>query len=59
MSQAPLPVPRSSCLADLREPEGGTLFLDELATTPLAVQEKLLRVIEYGQYERVSAGKKR
>lgn len=33
--------------------ENGTLFLDELATTPLSVQEKLLRVIEYGQYERV------
>lgn len=33
--------------------EGGTLFLDELATAPFSVQEKLLRVIEYGQYERV------
>ncbi len=33
--------------------EGGTLFLDELATAPVSVQEKLLRVIEYGQYERV------
>jgi len=33
--------------------ESGTLFLDELATAPLSVQEKLLRVIEYGQYERV------
>ncbi|KGY09520.1 phage shock protein operon transcriptional activator [Vibrio sinaloensis] len=33
--------------------ESGTLFLDELATAPLLVQEKLLRVIEYGQYERV------
>ncbi len=33
--------------------ENGTLFLDELATAPLRVQEKLLRVIEYGQYERV------
>lgn len=33
--------------------ESGTLFLDELATAPISVQEKLLRVIEYGQYERV------
>ncbi|UJF19982.1 phage shock protein operon transcriptional activator [Vibrio sp. SS-MA-C1-2] len=31
----------------------GSLFLDELANSPLAVQEKLLRVIEYGEYERV------
>ena len=33
--------------------DGGTLFLDELATAPMLVQEKLLRVIEYGQLERV------
>ncbi len=33
--------------------DGGTLFLDELATTPMQVQEKLLRVIEYGHLERV------
>ncbi|MDU3302799.1 MAG: sigma 54-interacting transcriptional regulator, partial [Enterobacter ludwigii] len=31
----------------------GTLFLDELATAPMLVQEKLLRVIEYGELERV------
>ncbi|END4897993.1 sigma 54-interacting transcriptional regulator, partial [Citrobacter freundii] len=30
-----------------------TLFLDELATAPMLVQEKLLRVIEYGELERV------
>ncbi|MEI7367201.1 phage shock protein operon transcriptional activator [Pectobacterium colocasium] len=33
--------------------DGGTLFLDELATAPMLVQEKLLRVIEYGMLERV------
>ncbi|MGG4662354.1 phage shock protein operon transcriptional activator [Providencia vermicola] len=31
----------------------GSLFLDELATAPMSVQEKLLRVIEYGELERV------
>ncbi len=36
---------------------GGTLFLDELANTSALVQEKLLRVIEYGEFERVG-GKK-
>ena len=32
---------------------GGTLFLDELATTSTLVQEKILRVIEYGEFERL------
>jgi psp operon transcriptional activator len=36
---------------------GGTLFLDELATTSALVQEKLLRVIEYGEYERVGGNR--
>lgn len=36
---------------------GGTLFLDELATTSALVQEKLLRVIEYGEFERVGGAK--
>jgi psp operon transcriptional activator len=31
----------------------GTLFLDEIANTPLAVQERLLRVVEYGSFERL------
>ena len=31
----------------------GTLFLDELGTTSTRVQEKLLRVIEYGEFERL------
>lgn len=32
---------------------GGTLFLDELGNIPLQVQEKILRVVEYGRFERV------
>ncbi|GAB4193415.1 MAG: phage shock protein operon transcriptional activator [Wenzhouxiangellaceae bacterium] len=31
----------------------GSLFLDELANTNASVQEKLLRVIEYGRFERL------
>ncbi|GIR69553.1 MAG: sigma-54-dependent Fis family transcriptional regulator [Halieaceae bacterium] len=37
--------------------DGGTLFLDELATMSPRLQEKLLRVIEYGEFERVGGQK--
>ena len=33
--------------------DGGTLVLDELATISLRMQEKILRVIEYGELQRV------
>ncbi|NNG02035.1 MAG: phage shock protein operon transcriptional activator [Desulfobacteraceae bacterium] len=32
---------------------GGTLFLDEIGNIPMEVQEKILRVVEYGSFERV------
>lgn len=37
--------------------DGGTLFLDELGTMSLRLQEKLLRLIEYGEFERVGGNK--
>ena len=33
--------------------DGGTMILDELATISLRMQEKILRVIEYGELQRV------
>ncbi|MBS3747134.1 MAG: phage shock protein operon transcriptional activator [Wenzhouxiangellaceae bacterium] len=35
--------------------DGGTLLLDELATTSDAVQEKVLRIVEYGEFERLGS----
>jgi psp operon transcriptional activator len=35
--------------------DGGTLFLDEIANIPVEVQEKILRVVEYGTFERVGS----
>jgi len=39
------------------EANGGTLFLDEIGLIPLEVQEKILRVVEYGTFERVGSSK--
>ncbi len=37
--------------------DGGTLFLDELATVSMRVQEKILRAVEYGRFERVGGSR--
>ncbi|MGV3591613.1 MAG: phage shock protein operon transcriptional activator [Gammaproteobacteria bacterium] len=37
--------------------DNGTLFLDELANTSMSMQEKLLRVIEYGEIERLGGSR--
>lgn len=37
--------------------DGGTIFLDEIATASQQVQEKLLRVVEYGEFQRVGGSK--
>jgi psp operon transcriptional activator len=33
----------------------GTLFLDEIASASMAVQEKILRVVEYGEFQRLGS----
>lgn len=37
----------------------GTLFLDEAGAIPLSVQEKILRVVEYGVFERLGSSESR
>ncbi len=39
------------------EADGGTLFLDEIATLSAGAQERLLRVIEYGELQRLGSNK--
>ncbi len=39
--------------------DGGTLFLDEIANVPPALQRKLLRVLETGEFERLGSSKTR
>jgi psp operon transcriptional activator len=40
-------------LGRFEQADGGTLFLDEIAAASDAVQERLLRAVEYGEFDRV------
>jgi DNA-binding NtrC family response regulator len=44
-------------IGKFEQAEHGTLFLDEIGDMPLAMQAKLLRVLEEGEVERIGAGK--
>ena len=39
--------------------DGGTLFLDEIANVPLSQQQKILRVVESGEFERLGSSRTR
>src|SRR6202043_1801346 len=44
-------------LTKFQNAEGGTLFVAEIGDMPLAMQAKLLRVLEEGEVERIGSGK--
>ena len=57
MKKARSPEPPRATSANSSRPRGGTLFLDEIGDMPLAMQAKLLRVLEEGEIERVGGDK--
>ena len=44
-------------IGKFEQADGGTIFLDEIGDTSPSTQAKVLRVIEYQQFERVGGGK--
>ena len=48
---------RNGSLGRLIEADGGTLFLDEIGDMPLALQTRLLRVLETGEVSPLGGGK--
>ena len=50
---------RSTEIGRFELADGGTIFLDEIGELPLAVQVKLLRVIQFGEFERLGSPRTR
>ncbi|MBI5785986.1 MAG: sigma-54-dependent Fis family transcriptional regulator [Rhodocyclales bacterium] len=48
---------REGCTGRIREAQGGTLFLDEIGDMPLALQARLLRVLQEKQVTPLGGGK--
>ncbi len=48
---------KSDRLGRFQLADGGTLFMDEIATIPVNLQTKLLRVLENGQFEPIGSSK--
>lgn len=44
-------------LGRFEEADSGSIFLDEIATTSLSAQEKILRITEYGTFQRLGSNK--
>ena len=45
----------STRVGRFQEADGGTLFIDEVGDIPMHVQVKLLRVIQFGEYQKIGA----
>jgi len=45
----------NSRIGKFEEANGGTIFIDEVGDIPLSVQVKLLRTIQFGEYQRIGS----